>query len=179
MKLGELRKSIREFKGNPTMTLLAPPGAKRNMNLVVQKTVLMEELGHIFPDGKAAETDMEFNSETGVISCPSVDMGTGSIKSDGRAVSEGVGEDRRLVFYDDEGNVRFTLADWPEEGEIMDAVGVHSPKPVVAEKGVAEIDTVDETSEEAELDLDDDLESLDDIPDDDDDLELDIDLDDE
>ena len=176
MKLGELRKSIREFKGNPTMTLLAPPGAKRNMNLVVQKTVLMEELGHIFPDGKAAETEMEFNSETGVISCPSVDMGTGSIKSDGRAVLEGVGEDRRLVFYDAEGNVRFTLADWPEEGEIMDAVGVHSPKPVDEEQYDPQEDAI---GLEPELDLVGDLESLDDIPDDDDDLDLDIDLDDE
>ena len=180
MKLGELRKAIREFKGNPTMTLLAPPGATRNMKLVVQKTVLMEELGNVFPAGKAAETEMEFNSETGVISCPSVDIGGGG--SFGSITRIMDGDSVYIEVKDSAGNVRMRFGSWPQEGEILDVVGLHSdgedlPKPV-------DEDTVDPQEDaiglEPELDLGSELESLDDLGDDDVEIELDdIDLDDE
>lgn len=70
MKAGELRGLIRKTKGNPTIILSPPPGATDRWRLSVQKTSLLEELDRIFPGGKAVETNLEFNAETGILSCP-------------------------------------------------------------------------------------------------------------
>lgn len=173
MKLGELKGSIRKAKGNPSMTLLAPAGASRNMNLVVQKTVLLEELTAIFPNERSFETGMEFDADTGVISCPSVDLG-GAFGSVTRVED---GENSYIEVKDSAGNVRFRVGTWPEEGEILDIVGLHTDSP---SKPVDPDGGIDPQEDAAGLEIEDELESLDDIDlGDDDDIELDIDLDDE
>ena len=65
MKLGELRGMIRKTKGNPSIVTTL---GGVTMTLSLMKTPLLEELERAFPGGKAAETNLNFNEATGVIS---------------------------------------------------------------------------------------------------------------
>ena len=65
MKLGELRGMIRKTKGAP---LIITTLGGVTMTLSLMKTPLLEELERAFPGGKAAETNLNFDEATGVIS---------------------------------------------------------------------------------------------------------------
>lgn len=66
MKLADLRGAMRKTKGNPSIVVELVPG--RPMTLVMQKTVLLEELGRIFDGSRAAETGLMFDEDTGILS---------------------------------------------------------------------------------------------------------------
>lgn len=60
MKLTELRVAIRNYKGNPTISV---PINGVAVDIPIQKTAFMDTLGLAFadhPDGRAAETGIEF-----------------------------------------------------------------------------------------------------------------------
>lgn len=175
MKLGELKGAIRKAKGNPSMTLLSPPNATRNMNLVVQKTALLEELTNIYPNERSFETGMEFDSETGVISCPSIDIGGGGSIGSVTRISDG--ENSHIEIKDSAGNVRIRIGAWPEEGEVVDVVGLHSESEAA---NPVDDDPIDPEEDAIGVEIEDDLESMDDIDlgDDDDDDDIIIDLED-
>lgn len=65
MKLGELRGAIRKTKGAPFMDAFPFPGTENGFRFVLQKTPLLEELERAYPGGKATETGLTFNVETG------------------------------------------------------------------------------------------------------------------
>ncbi len=65
MKLGELRSVLRKMKGNPSVVVELVPG--KHFNLVIQKTPFFEELDKVFPGGKAAETGLIFDADSGVV----------------------------------------------------------------------------------------------------------------
>lgn len=103
MKLGELRGAIRKTKGNPIITLAAPPGAIGSWKLAVQKTPLLEELERIYPGGKGVETDLEFNPDTCVLWCPKFDEATGMPLQGATIVSTNApSDDEELSLDDDE-----------------------------------------------------------------------------
>jgi len=62
MELGKLRAAIRSTKGNPK--IVVPFGGK-TMTFALQKTPLLAELEAQFPGGKAAETGLSFDADTG------------------------------------------------------------------------------------------------------------------
>ena len=72
MKLGELRGAIRKTKGNPYMEAYPFPGTDGGFRFVLQKTPLLEELERAYPGGKAVETGLTFDPETGHLK-PSAD----------------------------------------------------------------------------------------------------------
>ena len=69
MKLGELRGMIRKTKGAP---LIITTLGGVTMTLSLMKTPLLEELERAFPGGKAAETNLNFDEATGVITMHNV-----------------------------------------------------------------------------------------------------------
>jgi len=73
LKLGELRGLIRKTKGNPHINVYPFPGTDKGFTFYLQKTPLLEELDRVYPGGKAVETDLEFNVDTGLLRCPSYD----------------------------------------------------------------------------------------------------------
>lgn len=77
MKLGELRGAIRKFKGNPILNLYPIENSDMGMRVSIQKTSLLAELERIYKGGKAVETGLVFDTETGVLSCPSHDIAEG------------------------------------------------------------------------------------------------------
>lgn len=65
MKLGELKALIRKTKGNPT---IAVPFGNRAMSFQVMKGPLLEELDRAYPGGKAIETGLSFDEDSGDLS---------------------------------------------------------------------------------------------------------------
>jgi hypothetical protein len=65
MKLGELRGAIRKTKGNPWFDCYPFPGTDKTFRFYLQKTPLLEELDKAYPGGKAVETQLSFDAETG------------------------------------------------------------------------------------------------------------------
>lgn len=66
MKLREIRGLIRRVKGNPTMVVELEPGIP--VTLTVQKTAFLAALGEAYD--AAADTNLHFDEETGVITGP-------------------------------------------------------------------------------------------------------------
>lgn len=64
MKLGELRGLIRKTKGSPAVRVRL---GEADLNLLIQKTPLLEELEKAFPGGKMVETGLTFNDGTGLL----------------------------------------------------------------------------------------------------------------
>jgi len=70
MKLGELRALIRKTKGNVYIWQWPFPGTDLAFRFAVQKTPLLEELERVYPGGKATETGLSFNVDTGELASP-------------------------------------------------------------------------------------------------------------
>jgi hypothetical protein len=66
MKLGELRGAIRKLKGHVYFT------TDLGLRFVLQKTPLLEDLERHFPGGKAVETGISFDADTGCLTLPVV-----------------------------------------------------------------------------------------------------------
>lgn len=65
MKLQQLRAELRKSKGSPHIVIDFGNGDM--MQLVLQKTHLIEELGRSFDNDRTAETGIEFNADTGLL----------------------------------------------------------------------------------------------------------------
>ena len=66
MKLSEIRGLLRKTTGNPSIVIEV--GAGGPMTLVLQKTLLLEELGRVHGDARTAETGLTFDPTSGLIS---------------------------------------------------------------------------------------------------------------
>ncbi|RWP29883.1 hypothetical protein [Mesorhizobium sp.] len=89
MKLGELRGAIRKTKGNPFVNVFPFPGTDKGFRLFLQKTPLLEELERVYPGGKAVETGLEFNVETGMLKSTAYDEHMGLTPDQKAAAFEG------------------------------------------------------------------------------------------
>ncbi|MER9833418.1 hypothetical protein NKJ28_00375 [Mesorhizobium sp. M0145] len=89
MRLGELRGLIRKTKGSPYVNVYPFPGTDKGFRLVLQKTPLLEELERVYPGGKAVETGLEFNVETGMLKSTAYDEQMGLTSEQKAAAFEG------------------------------------------------------------------------------------------
>ncbi|MER9524060.1 hypothetical protein NKI96_10790 [Mesorhizobium sp. M0292] len=77
MKLGELRAAIRKTKETPFVNIYPFPGTDKGFRFALQKTPLLAELERVYPGGKAIETGLDFNVDTGKLCCPTYDDAIG------------------------------------------------------------------------------------------------------
>lgn len=89
MKLGELRAAIRKTKETPFVNVYPFPGTDKGFRFALQKTPLLAELERVYPGGKAVETDLEFNVETGKLFSPKYQGSSGTTSEERAAAFEG------------------------------------------------------------------------------------------
>lgn len=89
MKLGELRAAIRKTKETPFVNIYPFPGTDKGFRFALQKTPLLAELERVYPGGKAVETGLEFNVDTGKLNCPTYDDYMGASVAEKAAAFEG------------------------------------------------------------------------------------------
>lgn len=89
MKLGELRAAIRKTKETPYVNIYPFPGTDKGMRFALQKTPLLAELERVYPGGKAVETGLDFNIDTGKLCCPTYEEYVGASTEEKAVAFEG------------------------------------------------------------------------------------------
>ncbi|UVK46789.1 hypothetical protein BPNPMPFG_002499 [Mesorhizobium sp. AR07] len=102
MKLGELRGAIRKTKGNPFINVFPFPNTDQGFRMFLQKTPLLEELERVYPGGKAVETGLDFNVESGLLKSVAYNEYMGLTTEQKAAAFEGAATNQAAAPADDD-----------------------------------------------------------------------------